>query len=380
MNPFLNRFILFISSICFSGWLIAQCPGGVRWKNGLPAGGTLRDTGIVLVNDTVYIRTTTPTLGSFASGRPGYLTNSTSWSGYTFQAIGLYRGGGFGATTRFVFKQALDSNHIHFRISDVRGDGFNTEYQTILGFRNGVPVAATFKDPVNGVVIVGGNEVRGASTTTGPVQSATRVFFNQAVDSVIISSTGLSDYVILELFARCDVVLASDAMRIQAMRINEGVLLSWSNADTDARTNGAGFYIQRCGDGINWIDIGYSPSTRFTDAAPLNGLNYYRVKWNDRSGQTTYSVITTIEAVARENAGLLSIYPNPFNDYIRISGLPKGKATIYNALGKQAAASVYFSFNTPNALINTRHLPAGIYFVTLVNAGGKIISKSIIKN
>ncbi len=357
--------------------LIGQCPGGIHWKNGISSGGILRDTGIALVNDTVFLSTTAPTLGSFASGRPGYLVQSTTWAGYFFEAIGLFRGGGLGATTRFVFKIPLDSNHIHFRISDVRGDGFNTEHQSIRGYRNGVLIPASFKDPVNNVVIASGNEVRGASTTTSAVQSATRIFFNQSVDSVIISSIGFSDYVIMELYARCDILLAATDIRLFSSVVGNSIRLSWNGSYSDGSQTP---HIERSTDGVNWVVIGAAEKghSHFIDERPLHGLNYYRVRYKQAGRPALYSTIASIHYRTNVDTNSVEVYPNPFADHIYINGTKNSRVLIFDAGGRQISG-VNFVPTSSGKIVNTQQLNPGIYFLCIDNGLGLITRKKIIK-
>jgi hypothetical protein len=185
---------------------IAQCAGGAYWVNGPNAGGSLRDTGVVLLTDSVIARTTNPTSGSFASGRPLYEINTSVWDGRNYQGLKIARGGGRGASTSFKLQIPVDSFHIHLKVSDVRGDIFNAENQSIRGFLHGVQVSSTFKELIANATRSGDNLIGGGSTTSTN-QSSARIFFHGAVDSISVTSVASSDYVIIELMARCDIVL-----------------------------------------------------------------------------------------------------------------------------------------------------------------------------
>jgi hypothetical protein len=377
MKNQIKGIIFYIISIHYCVISSGQCPGGIQWKNGTSSGGTLRDTGIALVNDTVFLHTTTPTLGSFASGRPGYLVQSTTWAGYLFEAIGLFRGGGLGATTRFVFKIPLDSNHIHFRISDVRGDGFNTEHQSIRGYRNGLLIPASFKDPVNNVTIASGNEVRGAGTTTSTIQSATRIFFNQSVDSVIIASIGFSDYVIIELYARCDIVLAGRDIRLFSSIAGNSIRLNWNNPHSEgSQTPG----IERSSDGINWAIIGEAGKDRydFTDNHPNEGMNYYRIKYKKESHPPFYSTIASVQYRSKEETNNPLVHPNPFADHIYVAGAKNYRVFIFDANGRRISGLPVIP-SSYGKKINTEQLSPGIYFLYIDSVDGTINKKKIIK-
>ena len=77
-------------------------------------------------------------------------------------------------------------------------------------------------------------------------------------------------------------------------------LLQWQTAQEE---NSHDFSIQRSTDGTNYVAIGdvsaagNSSTTRnysFTDVAPANGLNYYRLKETDLNGYSMYSPIRTL--------------------------------------------------------------------------------------
>lgn len=186
----------------------SQCAGGAYWVNGPNAGGSLRDTGVIFLIDTVYVHTSPPTFGSFAAGRPLYGSNTVNWNGADYQSIRLARGGGNGAVTSFKLKIAADSFQIHLVVSDVRGDFFNWETQRIMGYLNGVKVPATFKDLTIGAS-QSGDDLIGGSGTTSTVQSRARIFFHGPVDSISVRSVSQSDFVVMDLMARCDVILAN---------------------------------------------------------------------------------------------------------------------------------------------------------------------------
>ena len=139
---------------------LGQCIGNTSWVGGTPATGTRTATGIILGTVQVNVRSQ----GSFASGRPGYSINTSAYGGFTYQSLMTYRGASFasGTYTSFKLSTALDANYIHIRVSDIRGDGFNTEHQRVTGFLNGVSVPANFVDPQNGATVTGGNVINGA--------------------------------------------------------------------------------------------------------------------------------------------------------------------------------------------------------------------------
>jgi Concanavalin A-like lectin/glucanases superfamily len=77
-------------------------------------------------------------------------------------------------------------------------------------------------------------------------------------------------------------------------------LLQWQTAQEE---NSHDFNIQRSTDGVNYVSIGDVPAAgnsstptnyTFTDVAPANGMNYYRLKETDLNSYSMYSPIRTL--------------------------------------------------------------------------------------
>lgn len=85
-----------------------------------------------------------------------------------------------------------------------------------------------------------------------------------------------------------------------ATKSGNQALLQWQTAQEE---NSHDFSIQRSTDGTNYVPIGDVPAAgnsatatnyTFTDVAPANGLNYYRLKETDLNGYSMYSPIRTL--------------------------------------------------------------------------------------
>ncbi len=142
----------------------------------------------------------------------------------------------------------------------------------------------------------------------------------------------------------------------------DGIRLSWSTA---TETNNYGFNVERLSNGT-WLQLGFAggsgtttsrESYSFTDAKPLPGKNYYRLKQTDFDGTFKYSsTIEVSNAGSPSDYNLSQNYPNPFNPATTINyALPTDshiKILVYNALGELA-----------EVLVNGMK-PAGSYSVT----------------
>ncbi len=270
---------------------LGQCIGNTSWVGGTPAVGTLTATGIILGTVQVKLRSQ----GSFATGRPGYSINTSAYGGFTYQSLMTYRGASFasGTYTSFKLSTALDANYIHIQVSDIRGDGFNSEHQRVTGFLNGVSVPANFVDPQNGATVTGGNVINGAATTSSFVQSSMRAFFTGPVDSIVVMATSLSDYVIVDLFARCDLLLPFQLLDFWAKQNKKVIDLNWKTASEE---NIIAYNVERSTNGITWETAGtvsanhsnlQTKQYQFTDQQPFKGKNYYRLASVETTGRTT---------------------------------------------------------------------------------------------
>jgi hypothetical protein len=164
---------------------------------------------------------------------------------------------------------------------------------------------------------------------------------------------------------------------------NEGTFnaLSWSTATetnnnyfTVERTNGDGTWTTIGtvkGAGNSTHDIDYS----LNDEAPLQGVNYYRLKQTDYDGNFTYSDIIAISDQATE----LKVYPNPVSGLlnIEIPGTVNNGCTVelYNMMG----ARVYNSLvDTAPLQLNMGNYPAGMYCL-VVNNNGTLYRQKVVK-
>ena len=361
-----------------------QCIGNTSWVSGLPAPGTLTATGLILGTVQVNVRSQ----GTFASGRPGYGIGSDIYGGFNYESHLTFRGASFatGTYTSFQLQTPLDATYIHLRVRDIRGDGFNTEHQRVRGFLNGVAVPANFVDPQNGAFITGGNIINGAGTTTSTVQSSMRAFFTGPVDSIVVTSTALSDYVVIELFARCDILLPFQLLDFSGKQIKQSISLAWKTG-TEERV--IAYEIERSPDGKKWekaglvsaeVSITAEKDYTFTDNNPIDGKNYYRLSSKEPDGKTQYSKVLLIHFQSDKSSSK-TIFPNPVADQLFIANNTQNvkisKAEIYAAEGKLIKS---ITANAVSFSIDTKYWSKGIYLVLLTTSKGEISTHKIIKN
>lgn len=163
-----------------------------------------------------------------------------------------------------------------------------------------------------------------------------------------------------------------------ATAVKNTTQLNWATAQ---EVNSSHFVIERSGGNYGFAAIGTVNSNgssqaqqySFTDAQPLKGDNYYRLKQVDKDGKFAYSKTVRITF---GDAVTISAYPNPVVNSLQVSGLNAGDAlTVVNAQGRTvsthtATGSTY--------TINAQKLSAGLYYVR-VQQGTKVTTLKVVK-
>ena len=166
---------------------------------------------------------------------------------------------------------------------------------------------------------------------------------------------------------------------------NEGnaAHLTWS---TTEEVNASHFEVERSFEGKNWHRIGdvkalgnstIEKAYHFVDAQVANGVNYYRLKIVDRDGSSEYSDVRSLTVALAEAE--VTVAPNPVVDKIqlKIRDLKNvEKVELLSASGRV----IYQTTSDFTAAISMRHLPAGLYLVTITQTGGRVITHKVIKN
>ena len=150
-------------------------------------------------------------------------------------------------------------------------------------------------------------------------------------------------------------------------------LLNWK---TYTEFNNKGFEIQRSSDGRNFISIGFvnargigsnGASYEFTDASPLTGKNYYRLRQTDIDQQFTYSQVRWIDF---SKEVYVKAYPNPTIDVLNITtgyNFKNATLTVRNTAGQLVKQQTVKGSGT--VAIPVKGLPAGLYNVEIAEEG-----------
>ncbi len=133
------------------------------------------------------------------------------------------------------------------------------------------------------------------------------------------------------------------------------------------------------------VEVSGTKSYSFVDVAPVDGINYYRIKALDRDGKVSYSTVVSVN-INKTKTELLSVYPNPvvgkkLNIAINSNSLVAYTLQVTNALGKTIVAKTIS--HTGGSAAYSLELPAsataGTYFVKLSNGNEQVVKTITVK-
>lgn len=159
------------------------------------------------------------------------------------------------------------------------------------------------------------------------------------------------------------------------------VLLNWV---TSSESNTKYFTVERSNNMNVWKEIGsvnaagYSVEKKnyfFTDALPLTGDNYYRLKQVDADGKFSYSIIRVVKT---NDVWSVKIYPNPVvNNALQLESNKRVLAIKITDINGKLLLNKNPSDNSYK--INLTGFAGGFYIMQLVNETGEIKNAPFIK-
>lgn len=163
----------------------------------------------------------------------------------------------------------------------------------------------------------------------------------------------------------------------------QSTLLEWNTA---SEQNNKGFEVERSADSKNWNKIGFVNSVapngssvqkldyRFLDEQPLSGKNFYRLKQIDFGDKAEYSQVCLITFDFINN---VSIYPNPANESVNITGLQPGETVVMFDISGKVLKEL--KSNSTDMTISLRGLVAGIYHLLIIPESKEAMMFKVVK-
>jgi len=226
-------------------------------------------------------------------------------------------------------------------------------------------------------------QISSVTLAMGPSSYVGIAFTNNTNNSL---GTAIVDNVALKMSG----VLGVNLINFNGKNVDDkNTLLSWS---TSSEINNDHFEIQRSGTNTDFNTIGTVKGNgnaselhdyTFTDFAPQDGNNYYRLKQVGDDGNVTYSSIV----IVRFNFKKINIYPNPAKNKIYISNnqaFSHGKNINVELMDFDGKKLLKRQFKTDGVNINTLNIPTnianGIYIIIVTNAEGDKQGRQIFIN
>ncbi len=185
---------------------------------------------------------------------------------------------------------------------------------------------------------------------------------NNTVSGAVV---GASDFYGVWTLSSNTAILPVENLDFTAEKMNESALLKWNHKNTNA-LKVEGFEIERSGNGqeFEWIgQVNASEQFEFTDAFPMHGNNYYRLKLIYSDGSSDYSVAKTLHF---GSSVALSLYPNPTSQTatLNVGGMTSNvQLTVFDIDGRLVAQS---NFSGPSKQLDfVQELANGMYYLNV---------------
>ncbi len=165
------------------------------------------------------------------------------------------------------------------------------------------------------------------------------------------------------------------------------VALKWATAQ---EKNNAYFAVERSQDGMSFDEIARvqgvgTAATRtnysYTDASPLAGTSYYRLRQVDTDGTFEYLPIRAV-TLGKKQALALSLYPNPAhggNVQLSVKGLAQGEEATLVITGLMGRTILQQALEQDTVLLATNRLKPGTYIVRVITQTALHTQKLVIR-
>lgn len=192
---------------------------------------------------------------------------------------------------------------------------------------------------------------------------------------VVMRNTSGTERLILDNIV-VDCILPVEWGYFHGEEINGRVELAWGSAH---EADNKGFEVERSANGLDYEMIGFvatkgngAADYQFTDAFPLSGSSFYRIKQVDYSGAYSYSEVFELES-AVSGLSVTAPAPNPASQSIGFSLSSAVDQEVGISLTDIAGRTVLHQSllvdaNARDVLLSTDRLPRGLYFLQVKGA------------
>lgn len=316
---------------------------------------------------------------------PGVSQATISRSGFDFTAISSVASGiyyGFERDNPSTYPTSIGYNSIYLYMANLNGDPlteiditrtggglfdfdkirlspisayatYDVPYDAIVqGFKNGVAVTAkvslsTVIHGVGGYADAVDFDLTGDATFKG-------------IDKVAITASIDNDYTALDNVVLTPVDVTPVSITGFSGNLSGGIAnFSWNSG---VEANFSHYTLEKSLDGKTFSavkEIAAKGSNQTYQASTIQqeANAYYRLKLVEQTGDFSYyENVLTLDS---KTGVTINLYPNPANDYIKVSAPEKGELLIYDAAGKVVLSSQLAAGETR---VNIASLSAGIYY------------------
>lgn len=204
-------------------------------------------------------------------------------------------------------------------------------------------------------------------------------FVNTGVSNVIFNQATLAEVQLVPV----------TLTNLKAYQKNKGVQVEWRaeqelNIDSyEAERSQTGNLFKIIGKVTARDNNGGTVNYDLFDPAPESGVNFYRIKIINKSGEVKYSAVVKVNIGAA--TGTISVYPNPVTGNsiaLQLSNMPGGRYTLIltNAAGQRIAAKAitHSGGSAAEMLELPQSIAPGVYQLS-VTGGERHISVQVIK-
>jgi hypothetical protein len=311
---------------------------------------------------------------------PGYTAAATPWQSFIIRIdLALVGQPSQPGATLQLGTPTVVSNGIAAAssVTNNPAGGFGTRLGFTLNRETGAELTASAQRLVTvSVPITGGTITTAsvASTRQSPAQpGSTDSYWTSSVSSTTRRS------LIIPTETPLPVKLASFKVT------KEGDAVSQLNWVTTEEVNASHFDVERSADSGNWKVIGTEQSHgnstannvyNFTDATPLSGVNYYRLKMVDADGTFAHSTIQSVTMGEFTNRAV-RVFPNPVSEVLYLS--EENLASVKQvSLVTADGVTAYHANTVGSEGINVKNLTGGLYIVKLMHNDGSLSNHRVL--